>query len=328
MKLHKGIKTMDRITAITEFAADTLKGLSSSPKSLSSKYFYDTGGSKIFEDIMRMPEYYLTDCEAEIFERHKQDITKEFSTTGKGLELIELGAGDGYKTKILLSHMMMQNIDFAFIPIDISESAVHKLQLDLCRNLPGLKVEGLHGDYFKLISGLDGVRPKVVLFLGSNIGNFSYSESLSFLEQLHSILNEGDKMLIGFDLIKDPEIILKAYNDPNGYTAAFNLNLLCRINDELDANFNTDHFFHREIYDPQTGAAKSYLISEKKQTVHIRQLDQTFHFMKEEKIFMEISQKYDIPMIEDLADKSGFEIITHLYDSRKWFVDSLWRVKS
>jgi uncharacterized SAM-dependent methyltransferase len=170
--------------------------------------------------------------------------------------------------------------------------------------------------------------PKIVLFLGSNIGNFTQDESITFLKHLRAVLNKQDKLLIGFDLKKDPEIILRAYNDPHGLTAAFNLNLLSRINDELDADFNTDHFMHKEVYDPETGKAESYLISIKNQQVDIPGLGRIFHFKEKERIFMEVSQKYDESMIDALAEQSGFEVTRNFYDKRNWFVNSLWELKA
>lgn len=312
----------------SDLAKDTLIGLSSKPKFLLSKYLYNHRGSKIFEDIMRMPEYYLTDCEMEIFESYKKEIVSAFGKNKKKLELIELGAGNGLKTKIILSYLLDQNFDFKFIPIDISAKAVVELQHDLNCNLPDLKVDGRIGDYFQLIADLNGSANKVILFLGSNIGNFNPTQSHQFLHQLHTALNPGDKLLIGFDLKKDPEIILKAYNDPHGYTADFNLNLLQRINDELGAGFILNNFSHEEIYDKETGTAKSYLIAGKTHQVYIEKLDKTIYFDQNEKIFMEMSQKYDQQMINSLAENSGFDVVENFRDHQSWFVNSLWRVKN
>lgn len=312
----------------TTFESDTLTGLSSDPKFLLSKYFYDARGSKIFEDIMHMPEYYLTDCELEIFRTHKMNIASAIGINKPAIEVVELGAGNGLKTKILLAHLLDQNINFKYIPIDISAKAVDGLQKDLSENFPDMKVEGQIGDYFKLLAGLNGSVSKVVLFLGSNIGNFDQDTALHFLDQLYGALNPGDQLLIGFDLKKAPEIILKAYNDPHGHTAAFNLNLLHRINRELDADFRPGNFYHQGTYDQDTGTAKSYLVSKKTQQVRIHKPGKVFYFRENEKIFMESSQKYDLPMIEALASRSQFEVIGNFYDSRNWFVNSLWRVNS
>jgi len=315
------------LTETTEFASDVIAGLSSHPKQLSSKYFYDDRGSMIFKDIMQMPEYYLTDCELEIFKNQKADIADEINPNGIFFELIELGAGDGFKTIVLLNYLVQQKINFQYIPIDISAKANENLQYALQLSLPNLALDCKTGDYLKLISGLTGTSPKIILFLGSNIGNLTENESLSFLKQLRNVLNKGDKLLIGFDLKKDPEIILKAYNDPHGHTTAFNLNLLHRINAELGANFNTDYFYHEETYDHQTGTAKSFLISKKDQSVRFGKTNKIFRFTANEKILMEISQKYDETMINNFAKNSGFTVERNFIDSRSWFIDSLWKVE-
>lgn len=318
---------MENLASIEEFALDVEKGLSSTPKYLQSKYLYNQKGSKIFEDIMRMPEYYLTDSELEIIEMHHEDISISFNCPDTYFEIIELGAGDGVKTKILLAHLLKKNNLFKYIPIDISAKAIKNLENDLSESLPNLNYKGLIGDYFQLIPSLNGTAKKLLLFLGSNIGNFNQQESIYFLKKINRILHRGDQLLIGFDLKKDPEIILDAYNDAQGLTAAFNLNLLHRMNEELEADFNPNQFTHKEVYVSETGTAKSYLISHVKQQVHIHKINKSFWFQENESIYMEMSQKYDIQMIESLAEQAGFEIINHFYDQPKWFVNSLWKVK-
>jgi dimethylhistidine N-methyltransferase len=320
---------MEEIAVLTDFAKDTLEGLSACPKYLSSKYFYDDRGSKIFQDIMRMPEYYLTDCELEIFETHKQEILNDFLAQYSKFEMLELGAGDGLKTKILLIHFLKRKIDFKYTPIDISQVALKNLIRDLESELPGLHVNGKVGDYFDLIESfkLNGETKKIILFLGSNIGNFDEQQALDFLDQLRSVLNSQDQLFIGFDLKKDSKIILNAYSDPHGYTAAFNLNLLQRINNELEADFELESFSHQEVYDPDTGTAKSFLISQIDQEVRIKELEKKISFAKGERIFTEMSQKYDEEMIAGLADQSGFKVVRNFYDKRHYFVNSLWRIK-
>lgn len=321
---------MEQIITLTGFAKDTLEGLSSEEKYLSSKYFYDDRGSKIFQDIMQMPEYYLTDCELEIFKTNKQEILNDFSAQQAHFELVELGAGDGLKTKVLLSYFLSKDIDFKYSPIDISRDAVKNLLSDLKNEIPELKVNGLIGDYFELIKDIkiNGYSKKIVLFLGSNIGNFNEQMSVDFFKHLREVLNPQDQVFIGFDLKKDPNIILNAYNDPHGHTSAFNLNLLNRINYELNADFDLANFRHQEVYDLQSGTAKSFLKSLKKQEVEIIDLNEIISFEEGELIFMEMSQKYDMDMIMELAEKSGFEIVRNFYDQRQYFVNSLWKLKS
>jgi len=321
---------MEKMGTYTDFENDVLNGLTSKQKFLSSKYFYNDKGSEIFQDIMRMPEYYLTDCELEIFKDNKQEILSDFANGQASFELVELGAGDGLKTKILLSHFLSRNIDFKYLPIDISKDAVKKLVKELKTELPNLKVDGLIGDYFNLISKIkvNGYLKKIVLFLGSNIGNFDKKVSIDFLSHLKAVLNPQDYVFIGFDMKKHPKVILDAYNDPHGHTASFNLNLLQRINDELNADFKVENFMHQEVYNEQSGSAKSYVISLEKQKIKISNLNRTILFDKDESIFMEMSQKYDLDMISELALESGFEIVRNYFDKRQYFVNSLWKLKS
>jgi dimethylhistidine N-methyltransferase len=319
---------MEQILITTEFAKDVDLGLSASPKFLKSKYFYDANGTKIFQDIMKMPEYYLTNCEEEIFQLQKKQLFESFTNAQNHFEIVELGAGDGKKTRILLEYFLEQGSKIKYIPIDISEEAIVQLSARMIRDIPGLDLEGKVGDYFHLMEEISNYdkTDKVLFFLGSNIGNFTEKESIGFLRHLRAVMNPGDKLFTGFDLKKDPEVILKAYNDPHGYTASFNLNLLRRINEELGADFELLKFMHKEVYDPVTGAAKSYLVSRENQTVTIRGLKKAYRFEKWEPVYMERSQKYDLTMIEHLAEKSGFAVVRNFTDSRQYFMNSLWKV--
>ena len=189
---------------ISSIARDTLQGLSASPKFLLSKYLYDDAGSSIFQDIMQMPEYYLTDCEHEIFSSYKHSITQLFQEDGMAFDLIELGSGDGLKTKILLQALMEQAVSFNYIPVDISHKANEELVSSLQHEMPFLNVNARTGDYFQEVKKLNshaGLR-KVILFLGSNIGNYNQDEIHLFLSQLSGVCHPGDKVLIGFDLKK------------------------------------------------------------------------------------------------------------------------------
>jgi|AntRauTorckE5430_2_1112549.scaffolds.fasta_scaffold02256_3 dimethylhistidine N-methyltransferase len=309
----------------TAFARDVLHDLSQTPKQLSSMYFYDERGDQLFQDIMHMPEYYLMNCELDIFEQQKAEILEAI-----GLErfhLLELGAGDGYKTRVLLRYFTEQAVDFEYQPVDISPNVLQKLEQQLLEELPGLKVHSLPGDYFKVLHEVKetDATPKVVLFLGANIGNYPKDRAVGFLRHLRDELNVGDKLLVGFDLKKDPSVILNAYDDPQGITAAFNLNLLERMNRELGANFNVQDFRHWESYDPVTGATRSFIVSKKAQHVFIKALNQSFHFDAWEAIRVELSQKYSLPEINALAAEAGFVVEKHFVDERGYFMDSLWR---
>ena len=290
---------------VSKFLRDVLKGLERKPKKLDSKYFYDAKGDKLFQHIMDCPEYYITRCEAEIFSILSEAIAAELAASFEAFDLIELGAGDASKTVYLLQELLKARADFKYFPVDISRSIIDYLQYELPNKVPGLDVEGLNGEYVEMLKEANRVsgRRKVVLFLGSNIGNMDAGEALNFLIEVRTNLNPGDKLLIGFDLKKHPAIVFSAYNDHSGYTKAFNLNLLERINRELGGNFELSRFDHYPTYDPITGACKSYLVSNSKQQVLIA--GRRFMFEEGEVIVMELSQKYDLQEIESLAKASG-----------------------
>lgn len=311
------------------FALDVLEGLSASPKHFSSKYFYDEKGDKLFQKIMDSPEYYLTDCESEILLLQADAIADKFRELLTDFDLIELGAGDCAKTKHLLSSLLKKQIPYTFYPVDISPFTIDDLENRLPKELPGIDVKGICGEFFEALEKANELssKPKAVLFLGSTIGNMNPGDSLEFFRQLSLRLKSGDVLLTGFDLQKNPQVILNAYNDPAGITKAFNLNLLERINRELDADFDLQKFDHWEQYDVETGACKSYLISLEKQTVNIKKLDRGFDFEAGEYVFTEISQKYTADQIANFAVKSNFSSVENFYDKKGWFVDALWQLK-
>lgn len=319
-----------KIKTITQtFAADVYEGLTNNPKSLMSKYFYDDEGSRIFQKIMRMPEYYPTDCEYEIFDKKADAILKRMSPLNEPFDLIELGAGDGMKTKLLLSHFLEQNADVNYMPVDISEEAMNLLTSDFKSEMPNLKTTPFVGDFYDALSLIQHVddRKKVYMFLGSTIGNFPHHKAIRFFRKLNTYMTSGDMLFVGFDLKKSPQIVLPAYDDPHGHTAAFNLNLLTRMNRELGAEFDLNKFQHYAVYDPITGSAKSYLISRENQSVYFKEFGEPVLFAKWEPVFMEISQKYDMHMIERFAGDTNFTIVDNFYDSRKYYLNSLWEAK-
>ncbi|WP_036679504.1 L-histidine N(alpha)-methyltransferase [Daejeonella oryzae] len=309
-----------------QFLNDVITGLTSSPKYLESKYFYDSIGDGLFQQIMHCPEYYPTPCELEILSKQTDVIIDLFMNSNEGFDLIELGAGDALKSSYLLQSMVAKNIDFTYYPIDISANVISNLEKKLPLHIPGLPIHGLNGEYFEMLQKSNTLsnRKKVVLFLGSNIGNMFPAEAEKFCESLRENLSSGDLLLIGFDLKKDPQTILDAYNDKQGFTRDFNLNLLNRINRELGGNFNPEHFKHYPTYDPGTGSCKSYLVSTRQQVVNISAGDSSIEFKQNECIHMEISQKYDLEEIEVLAHKTGFKPLEYFYDSKNWFVDAVW----
>ena len=317
---------MKEITEVeSSFLSDVLEGLRSKNKHLSSKYFYDEKGDKLFQRIMHLDEYYLTNKELEIFQTQKSAIL-EAMDEGVPFRIIELGAGDGLKTKVLLKYFLENGIDFTYSPVDISGHVLELLEQNLLNELPGLKVETYQGDYFDALSEIGEAGEKdVVFFLGSNVGNFPGNEAEGFIAKLQAFLNSGDLFFMGVDLKKDPSIILSAYNDSQGVTTAFNLNLLDRINSELGGNFDKDQFLHYPYYNPQTGECRSYLISKKDQTITIN--GEEIHFRAWEAIFMEVSKKYDEVQLNELSSLTGFKQIEIFKDAQNWFADVLWQVE-
>ncbi|MBE7178887.1 MAG: L-histidine N(alpha)-methyltransferase [Mucilaginibacter polytrichastri] len=311
------------------FALDILEGLNASPRHFSSKYFYDEKGDKIFQQIMSSPEYYLTKCETEILSLQADAIADTFHSLLPGFDLVELGAGDCAKTKHLLNSLLKKDIPYTFYPVDISSYTIADLENRLPKELPGIKVHGICGEFFEALDRVNVLssKPKAVLFLGSTIGNMNPLEGQAFFQQLSKRLNPNDLLLTGFDLQKNPHTVLHAYDDAAGLTKAFNLNLLERINRELDADFNLEKFDHWEQYDVETGACKSYLISLENQTVTLGKLQKSFDFENGEYIFTEISQKYTRQQIADFALNSGFVPVTDFMDEKGWFVDALWQLK-
>lgn len=308
-----------------EFAKDVIKGLKSVPKKLSSKYFYDDTGSRIFQEIMNMPEYYLTDAEFSILKYQASEITAALDF-GDEFSVIELGAGDGTKTFELLECMVKQGRRVHYRPVDISAEAIKLLEEDCSERLPHIFIEPLVGDYFNVLKSLPKREmPALFLFLGSNIGNYEREEAVALLRKFGNFLQPGDKILVGFDIIKNPRIIKQAYDDPAGITKRFNLNLLQRINKELGSDFDLSKFDFFPYYNPSNGELRSCIVSLEEQTVKSIPLNEEFHFTAHELIHTELSKKYSLQEISLLAGESGFDFIKNFCDDEGLFADSLWK---
>lgn len=310
----------------TDFEEDVYKGLTAFPKYVSSKYFYDEEGDKLFQQIMAMPEYYLTSTELNII-KNNIGLIAEYFTSPNGFDLIELGAGDGKKTKVILEYLVENDFNFNYLPIDISQHALNDLEASLKKEIPLLNVKPQQGAYFKVLEKLTSLtkRKKVILFLGSNIGNLPHSRAVQFMKEIQKSMYNDDILFMGFDQKKHPQKILDAYNDKSGITEAFNKNVLNRINNELDADFQPEEFLHWETYNPQTGTAKSFLVSKKIQTVAINKLSLEINFDKWEAIHTEISQKYDDNTVKWLAEESGLQISESISDEEENFKNYFFR---
>ena len=314
------------ISTKDQLASTVGEGLSLKNKCLPSWLIFDNAGSEIFKKITELAGYLPAACEFEIIRNHKDDIAKLINSDT--FNLIELGSGDGCKTRILIEHFLDQKLNFHYFPIDISNGAVTNLvrSLEDDHSDTALKVTGLTGDYFEGLKTItqDDSKQNLVLFLGVTLNNMDSDATQSFLKSLRESLGPKDYLLTGFDLMKNPKLLYSAYND--ALFEEFNLHLLDRLNEELGGDFNKEHFVQQGQYNPSTRAVESYLYSTRDQTVHIKALNKDFHFKAWEAMQTEQSFKYTLKEMESLAVKNGFEVVEHLFDSKKYFVDSVWKV--
>jgi L-histidine N-alpha-methyltransferase len=328
-KPYTVLERVVRAPGVEDLAIDALVGLSESPKRLPSRLFYDAVGSGLFRRITELDEYYLTRKELEILRDHGERILAPL--LGRSCTVVDLGAGDGHKSAVLLERLLAGGGRITYAPLDVSEAAMRGLCSGMRARFPGLHLRGLVGEYFDGMRALSDAGAtqgsKLVLLLGSNLGNFSHAQARGFLRRLWSALDDGDLLLVGFDLKKDVEILLAAYNDSEGVTSAFNLNLLHRLNRELGADFEVAAFRHHATYDPDAGAMQSYLLSRRRQDVTISALGATFSFEPWEAIHTECSYKYLESDIEAFARFTGFEVVARACDEQRWYCDALWRVR-
>ena len=299
------------------FADEVRKTLLNSEKSISPKFFYDENGSKIFDEICSLPEYYPYNSETEILKTIGKNLlpylTDEF-------HLVELGSGSSVKTRLLIDILLKSQTHLQYFPIDISE-ILDQSAKNLCNDYSNLTITGVV-DTFE--NGLDFIehyddKSNLITFLGSSFGNFSQDEGLKFLKKISNLMKRNDLFLIGLDLKKDPKILHDAYNDTQNITAKFNLNILKRINKELDANFLLHNFEHHAIYDEQKGRIEMYLRSLSDQTVKIPKADLSITLFKDELIHTENSHKFSVSEIESLLTNSNFKKLEFWFDSRKHF---------
>jgi len=304
------------------FAHDVLVGLTSTPKILLPKYFYDELGSRLFEAICCLPEYYVTRAESEIVTEHIDEVIDEIAIPEQAsVRLIELGSGSAEKTQPLIKSLLLRNTDLHYLPIDISVSSLERSSKDLLLAYPGLRITGYAADYSSALGALrhtsaqdqQGNVRTVVLFFGSSIGNLDPTESRTLLREVRAVLHPGDVLLLGADLKKSLKTLIPAYDDALGVTAAFNLNLLVRINRELDGNFDLDNFEHRAIYNEEHGRIEMHLFSRKAQTVQLREIKVEVSFESGESIHTENSYKFNVEELRELASATGFS------HKRVWF---------
>ena len=309
------------------FGGDVRAGLSADSKSLSPKYFYDELGSRLFEAICCLPEYYLTRAEGEILRTSAAEIVS--SVTGP-VRLLELGSGSAEKTRHLIEALLTKQTDLHYLPVDISDSILELASQRLLRLYPGLRITAFAADYFTALQALAKNVPSdlsthtVALFLGSNIGNFGRDESRDFLRAVRRLLRPDDALLLGADLRKSREILIPAYDDALGVTAAFNLNLLERINRELQGDFDVKKFRHSATYNEELGRIEIRLVSREPQIIRVRAIDLEVKFAEGETIRTENSYKFDLELLSVMAEDTGFSLAKTWFDSANLYSFNLF----
>lgn len=293
-----------------EFAEDVAAGLTAEPKRLSCRYFYDREGSRLFAAICELPEYYLTRAETEILQSHASEIAALFP---QDVTVVELGSGSAVKTRLLLK-ALLSGRQVRYVPIDICRPVLEESAADLLQRFPSLEIIAVAAEYDEGLRHLprESDRPRLILWLGSNIGNFTRAEAAEFLRRIRTIMTPADRMLVGVDLRKDPAVLEAAYDDAAGVTAAFNRNLLARINAELNGNFDLSAFQHRAIYNEDLGRIEMYLVSKRDQSATIDRIGMSIDFVAGETIHTENSYKYS------LAEMNAVAAAADLHDQRSW----------
>ena len=299
------------------FVEELSLSLNQKHKSIDPKFFYDKKGSKLFEDICKLPEYYLTRTEISILTQLQDKLPTYMN---EEFRLVELGSGSSYKTRILISILENMHKQIEYFPIDISK-ILKESAVTLLDDYENLRMTGIIDTYE---SGLDFVKnydskKNLIVFLGSSFGNFDYKPGLRFLDKINSSMKDDDLFLIGLDLVKDKDVLEYAYNDSHGITAQFNLNVLSRINSELDSNFNVDKFAHHAVYNEAENRVEIYLRSLENQTVNITKAGIALKIKQNELIHTENSYKYTIPKIKEMYSSTGFRIRDMWFDEKHYF---------
>ena len=308
------------------FARDVETGLTASPKRLSCRFFYDRAGSRLFELICALPEYYLTRTEHKILQERAAQIV---CMAPPGTTLIELGSGSAVKTRVLIEAFLERREKLLFAPVDISPSVLEQSSLELLGLYPNLQILAVAAEYGpgleRLKETLSG--PKLILFLGSNIGNFERPDAARFLDLVGRSMAPGDHLLAGIDLRKERETLEAAYDDAQGVTARFNLNILARINRELGGRFDLEAFRHRAVYNEEEGRVEMYLVSTCDQKVAVEDLGMEVGFAEGETIRSENSYKYSTAEIEELAAAAGLGLEAQWFDGGRSFSLNLLKLR-
>jgi dimethylhistidine N-methyltransferase len=300
------------------------EGFKRTPKSIPALFFYDTAGSQLFEQICKLPEYYPTRTEHKILTDYARDI---ISTVPGDVELVELGSGSASKTRVLIDAILTNQSHLHYIPTDISTDFLLESSIALKNEYGPLSITAIaaeHNDALRLLPE-GGSQSRLFLFLGSNIGNFKPEAAINFIGQIRRRMRENDHLLIGFDLVKDRQVLFDAYNDKTGVTAEFNKNLLLRINRELDGDFDLNLFDHCAPFVEEHSRIEMRLISRCRQQVYVKHLGQRFDFEEGEYIHTENSYKYTLEGFGSLCEAAGMRMQKYWLDVRGWFAVGLFR---
>jgi len=297
------------------FAESVCKGMQKKPRQLECRFLYDAQGSKLYEKICNLPEYYLTRTEAAILQRYASEISRK---TGS-CHLIELGSGSSVKTDYLLSAYQTHYTNICYTPIDISSTALKLAGSAIISKRPDVQVVGIHGTYNDSFQLLSCTSPALVIFLGSTLGNFNEEEEHVFWQDISQHMQNKDYLLLGVDLVKDISILEAAYNDAAGVTAAFTKNYITRMNRELGSSLDLDHIRHVAFFNREKSRMEIYLEFTKSQEILIESLQETFSVAQGEMLQIEISRKFRLPEVKDNLHSYGLEPIKTYTDDKDWF---------
>ena len=299
------------------FAEEIALSLKHEPKVISPKYFYDNIGSELFDRICRLPEYYPYNCESSILKKIATNLIPHLTSD---IRLVELGSGSSTKTRLLINALLKSQEHVEYFPIDISDVLIESAK-KLCNDYKTLQVTGIIDTYE---NGLDFIehyddKPNLITFLGSSFGNFNEDDGNNFLKKIHDLMKSTDYFLVGLDMEKDSDVLFKAYNDTKGLTAKFNLNVLERINKELDADFKISKFAHKAYYNELKGRIEMYLRSLSDQTVTIPKAGISIQLSENELIHTENSHKFTMSQIDSMFEEVGLDIVQIWFDTKKYF---------
>ena len=309
---------------ISPIAAEVYAGLTSVPARLPAKLFYDAAGSALFEEITRLPEYYLTRTEAAILEANAGEIAE---CAGKNVTVIELAAGSAQKTKLLLAELLRRQLSVTYAPVDVSPTALAEARDAIAAALPRVRVQPVVSEWNDLTFLRRYRSPRLVLFIGSTIGNLEDEEAIALLQAIAEELGPEDRLLLGTDLVKDASVLVPAYDDAQGVTARFNLNLLARVNRELGAHFDVEQFEHVALWNAARSRIEMHLESRRRQCVWVRDLRLMLEFEKGERIHTENSYKYTLPRVRAILGAAGLEVEHTWTDARGWYGVHLARLR-